>query len=290
MKQPTRIILLTVLLLVGRFTYGQEKESSKIIEIDATFRETSKFHCIYRNGVVFLFEYGKGRDGKEYVVKYSKIEEGKGYTIQDDTIQNIPRHYVVKVIGKMEIEQCPEEPITFEMCEIIKHSPIRFKRNYKLDTNVTFDLYGQWKFIGFRNSLDSIVIDSTKYCCGGEPFKFETFDKNDSIFYPPRKDRFGLKFEKNIKNPFTDLDNYYVDSGCDGTYCGYCISSNNVIEFHRECFGISSGGCLSEEEENYERLFDKTFYSTKRYSLNHNILTLYDSISPRQMIFVRDEK
>jgi len=124
-------------------------------------------------------------------------------------------------------------------------------------------------------------------CCGEEQYKFETYDNKDSIFYPPCKGGFSIKFQKNSPNHFTDLDTYILFGGMNTSSGGYCVLNNNQLEL--DTYGLHTLVGSTQELMKYEDLFVNAFNLTKRYSINHNILTLYDSSTPRQMIFVRDE-
>ncbi len=287
MKRPTRIIILTVLLLVGCFAYGQEKEFSKIIEMDGIFRPFPNTQCEWNRQRIYLTEIGKKRGNRIYLINHFIREEGDYYSFKSDTIQNIPRHYKLRVIGKIKVNKCPNKSRDFELCDIIEHKPLKFKRPYIIDINSNYGLEGIWNFVGFRNSKDSTYLDSNMICCGEEQYKFETYDAKDSIFYPPCNGGFSINFQKNTPNLYTDLDTYILNGGVNGSSGGYCVLYNNQLELHTH--GLHTLVGSTQELMKYEDLFVNAFNSTKRYSLNHNILTLYDKNSPRQMIFVRDE-
>lgn len=109
------------------------------------------------------------------------------------------------------------------------------------------------------------------------------------MFYPPVK--FGwmnISINTTKCREDTNFNVYEMNGFSSVNFYWGCAKLDGV---NLRIYNIASEMEASVEQERnfYEDLYYRSLGKVKSYSINHNILTFYESNSPRLMIFVRNE-
>lgn len=291
MKSPTRIILLTVLLLVGRFAYGQEDTLIGIGKIDLA--HWSNFNR--EEPKIFLLEIHRGNKIKAYSISNIHKPGDDVISINGKLISSISHVFSYKIIGKKTYHSHISSigDTTFSMVEILSAKPIVKSIHYIIDTTKQFDLLGRWTFVGFENSTDSVfaydidlALDTFKI------YKFESFPNNkDSIFgsLEINSNNFIEFRKKNIADTSSFNFKFLLRAGCHNYWGNYTslFEGNMEPRITRDDWKACWFNC--PERTYFSKLYLNAIANIGSYKINHNELSLKDKTSKRLMIFVRDE-
>ena len=264
--------------------------------IGNTDTQTKQFHQSPNKFEMFLNAYENNRFIESYAISNVILPQKKMVKVGNQLISQLKHRFTVKIIGEKEfIDVAENKTVKLKLVEIIEATPIVRKPIFKLDTSKTFDLVGKWKYIGFIHSTDSILDNNmTKSCYDKTPYKFETFPKIfDSIFYPPvMHENYNIEFTNVVVTYGIENDYFFKAHNCNSVINGgYNIKNNKQLTSCDIYYGYEnsySASCI--EVFFYDAVYEQSIENINSYSLNHNILKLHDKNSPRQMIFVRDEK